>query len=160
MPDLSPLPVTTGFTWTSAGAWGAFLTLLGMAVKQAVPWRKVKLEADTLLIETLSKRVDKLEKDLSDQRLYYEARIDKLVATHEAAQRVSRHELGNVKMRFRALVMLLKRLPDQSPALMAILADIEAMEAEQAKAEALEKGAQSGERIATAVVAQMDLPTT
>ena len=110
--------------------------------------RKLKLEADTKLIDALSKRVDKLETDIGEQRNYYETKIDRIEASNDARERIARHELNNVKMRLRALVMLLKRLPDPPQMLKEILADIEAMEAEQAQAEAAEKGAQAGAKIA------------
>ena len=121
-----------------------------------------KFRADTVA------RVSKLEADLKEQRTYYEekleklsasydSKVDRLQADYEAAARISRHELANAKMRFRALIMLLKRLPDPPAGLEAILADIETMEADQARSEAAEKGAVSGAKIiaAAAPVAAM-----
>ncbi|MBB5709359.1 hypothetical protein [Sphingomonas xinjiangensis] len=171
MPD--PVPVTSAYGWiTASGAAGSFLLFLGLVVRQINPWRKQTLEAeqasraqaiavDQKLREDMLGRIEKLEADLKEQRLYYEDKLDKLTAAYdqkvdrleaeyEAAARIARHELGNAKMRFRALVMLLRRLPNPPDGLSGILDDIEAMEAEQTKAEALEKGAQSGAKIARA----------
>jgi uncharacterized membrane protein YkoI len=114
-----------------------------------------KFRADTVA------RVSKLEADLKEQRTYYEdkleklsaayeAKVDRLQADYEAAARISRHELANAKMRFRALIMLLKRLPNPPDGLTQILDDIEAMEADQARSEAAEKGAVSGAKIIAA----------
>jgi uncharacterized membrane protein YccC len=153
--------ISLGSLITGAGVWTGVFTLFGIILRSRVPMRKMKIAADEKLIDTLSKRVDKLEADLAEQRTFYETKIsniqtsyetkmDRLQATSEANGRVSRHELNNVKMRFRALVMLLKRLPNPPEMLVAILADIEAMEAEQALAEAAEKGAQAGAQIIAA----------
>jgi hypothetical protein len=145
-----PEVAVAGWSWTTVGV-GLLNLLVGGAlvawIKSRPQMRKLEKEAEEKLIDTLSARVDKLEAEIRNQRDHYEQKIDRLQATYEADKRISRHELGNVKMRFRALVMLLKRLPDPPPMLAAILADIENMEAEQARAEALEKGAQAGARI-------------
>lgn len=155
-----PVSVTSPYGWlTATGAVGSFFILLGIAIRQINPWRKQSIAAEEKLRQDLLTRVEKLETDLKDQRLYYEDKLEKLAAAYdqkvdrleaeyEAAARIARHELGNAKMRFRALVMLLRRLPNPPDGLAGILDDIEAMEAEQARAEALEKGAQSGAKIA------------
>lgn len=125
--------------------------------------------ADGRLQDQLLARVDKLESDLKEQRVYYEDKLDKLSATytakvdrleaeHEARIRISRHELNNAKMRFRSLIMLLKRLPNPPDGLLAILDDIEAMEVEQTRSEAAEKGAVSGAKIIAATVMAEPLP--
>ena len=140
--------ISIGSLITGAGVWTGVFGLFGIILRSRVPMRKLKLEADTKLIDALSKRVDKLETDIGEQRNYYETKIDRIEASNDARERIARHELNNVKMRLRALVMLLKRLPDPPQMLKEILADIEAMEAEQAQAEAAEKGAQAGAKIA------------
>lgn len=110
--------------------------------------REIQRSAEEKLRDDLIARVEKLETRLEETRTHYESKLEKLGADYEVAQRTARHELNNVKMRFRALVMLLKRLPNPPEMLVAILADIESMEAEQMHAEALEKGAVSAAKIA------------
>jgi hypothetical protein len=171
MPDLAPaaeaIVQTTNGGSIRAATWVTAVSvvagLLTLIIKQIGPWRKQTTDAQDKLIETLGARVDKLELDLQEQRRFYEDKIekqaasydqkmDKLQAENEATNRIARHELANAKMRFRALVMLLKRLPSPPEGLNAILRDIETMEADQALAEAAEKGAQSGARVAAAGV--------
>jgi hypothetical protein len=53
------IPVVTGFTWTAAGAWASFLALLGLLVRQWVPLRRARIDADKLKVESdNSLRVD------------------------------------------------------------------------------------------------------
>jgi hypothetical protein len=135
-----------GFSWGAAGIWVLVALGSGFAwwIRTRPKMHEIDKTAEATLITALSARVDKLELALTEQRDYYERKLEQLNLIYDADKRVSRHELGNVKMRFKALIMLLKRLPDPPSMLIEILADIETMEAEQNRAEALEKGAQSG----------------
>ena len=54
--------IAQGFGWTAAGAWASFFVLLGILVRQIVPWRKQRLDADQRLRTDLLSRVEKLEK--------------------------------------------------------------------------------------------------
>lgn len=137
--------------------WGAVFALLNLIlgggvfaswVRSRPKMREIQRSAEEKLRDDLIARVEKLESRLEETRTHYESKLEKLGADYEVAQRTARHELNNVKMRFRALVMLLKRLPNPPEMLVAILADIESMEAEQMHAEALEKGAVSAAKIA------------
>lgn len=143
----------SGISWTTVLV-GILNLLVGGAlvswIRSRPSLRGIDKAAEAKLIEALSSRVDKLENALTEQRDHYERKLEVLAENYEADKRISRHELGNVKMRFKALVMLLKRLPEPPAMLIAILADIETMEAEQMRAEALEKGARSGARVAAA----------
>ena len=152
--------ISIGSLITGAGVWTAVATLIGIVLRSRVPMRKMKIDADERLREDLLARVEKLESKLEETRAFYEAKMDQLQAEYEAGARVARHELANAKMRFRALVMLLKRLPNPPEGLTAILVDIEAMEAEQSRAEAAEKGAQSGARVAAATAVPVAAPVT
>ena len=152
----------TNFTWSAF--FGLLLTVIngtavGIWLRTRPKMKELDQSADDRLRDSLLARVEKLESDLTAQRVFYEDKLDKLTAAHDAkfeklqaeyegAAQIARHELANAKMRFRALVMLLKRLPNPPEGLTAILADIEAMEAEQARAEAAEKGARAGAKIA------------
>ena len=128
MPDVSvPVSVTTGFTWTSAGAWGTFLTLLALIVRQVGPWRKLRDDAEEKLRIALAERVDKLEKTLDRQTL-----------RHEAERSLDRHKLNNLNQCFDAVMLLLETSPEKTPE---ILARVKAMRESQLKAEALEAAA-------------------
>src|SRR5437868_6556494 len=73
------------FTWTAAGAWGAFLALLGIIVRQVGPWRKQSMDAEKDFRDGLLKRVERLEMQLDFER-----------ARHSAIEAVNRHQLNNV----------------------------------------------------------------
>lgn len=126
------------------------IILLKILAGQRPKMQELEIGSDQQFRADLIERVTKLETELRDTRAHYEEKLERLTAAHEAEVRIARHELGNAKMRFRALVMLLKRLPAPPEGLTAILADIEAMEAEQAVAEAAEKGAVSAAKITAA----------
>ncbi|WP_242183060.1 hypothetical protein [Sphingomonas sp. CARO-RG-8B-R24-01] len=146
MPTLFGLPVG----W--AAIFGLFQIVLGGGVlaswiKNRPKMREIERNAETKLRDDLIARVERLETRVEETRSFYERKIERLQADYEAAQRIARHELANAKMRFRALIMLLKRLPDPPDGLAMILIDIENMELEQAKNEALEKGVVSAAKI-------------
>jgi DNA repair exonuclease SbcCD ATPase subunit len=154
MPDIATIPVSmSGITWTTVLVGVANLLIGGFGVawmRSRPKMHEIDKTAEAKLIDALSARVDKLETALTEQRDHYERKLELLATTYDEDKRISRHELNNVKMRFKALVMLLKRLPEPPAMLIAILADIETMETEQMRAEALEKGARSGARVAAA----------
>jgi uncharacterized protein YlxW (UPF0749 family) len=153
--DAIPVAIN-GITWTTVLVGIANLLIGGFGVawmRSRPKMHEIDKTAEAKLIDALGARVDKLETALTEQRDHYEKKLEALAENYEADKRISRHELGNVKMRFKALVMLLKRLPEPPPMLIAILADIESMEAEQMRAEALEKGARSGVKVAAAEAA-------
>jgi hypothetical protein len=166
MPDGGPVEAVAVHGWSYGSIGIALLNVLlggGLVawIKSRPKMRELEKQSEEKLRDDLISRVTKLESDLKEQRTYYEEKLDKLStaydtkvdrlqAEHEAAARIARHELGNAKMRFRALIMLLKRLPNPPDGLAAILDDIEAMEAEQGRSEAAEKGAVSGARIIAA----------
>ena len=154
MPTADQIPTTvTNFTWSAFfGLVVAVIngTALGWWVKTRPNMRKLEVNADQQFRTDLLARVTKLEAELKETRTHYEERIDRLSAANDAAERIARHQLNNAKMRFRALVMLLKRLPNPPEGLTAILNDIEAMEHEQSLAEAAEKGAVAAAKITAA----------
>lgn len=100
------IPVSTGFTWTAAGAWASFaalLGLLGVVVRQYVPLRKTNLDADQKLREDLLQRVEKLEAQLERQQV-----------RHSAERALDRHRLNNVTQCFDALLLLIETAPEKA----------------------------------------------
>jgi len=166
MPDGGPVEAVAVHGWSYSSIGIALLNVLmggGLVawIKNRPKMRELAAQAEEKFRADTVSRVTKLEADLKEQRLYYEdkleklsaaydAKVDRLQADYEAAARISRHELANAKMRFRALIMLLKRLPNPPAGLSDILQDIEVMEAEQGRSEAAEKGAVSGAKIIAA----------
>lgn len=118
---------TGEFTWGAAGAWGSFLALLAIIIRQLGPWRKISIDAETEFRSDLIRRVTRLEKTLERQRI-----------RHEAERAVDRHRINNLQQCFDATMMMLKATPERAPE---IIVEIERMRAEQLNAEALEKAA-------------------
>lgn len=109
-----PVPVSVaGFTWTAAGAWGAFLTLLAVVVKQWVPIKRMTISADEKLRADLISRVEKLERTLDDERAQRKADEARERANHEAVIALMRHRLNNSDQCIDALLMLLKSSPEK-----------------------------------------------
>ena len=113
------------FTWTAAGAWGAFLALLGIIVRQVGPWRKQSIDAEKNFRDDLLKRVEKLESHLEFER-----------ARHNAIEAANRHRLNNVNACLDALLLLIEQSPDKASE---AAAKVRQMRADQMKAEAEEK---------------------
>ena len=129
---------------------GSFITgtlvLLRAMWNSRIPMRKLKNESDTTVIETLKERLTAVE--AANERLMakYESKIEALTAENKAQEAlqerreaVLRHELQNIRTCFNALMIFLKRMPNQSKELTGIIEDVETMRAEQLRAEELER---------------------
>lgn len=125
MPE--PIPVVAGFGWTAAGAWGSFLLLLGVIVRQVGPWRKLSIDANEKLRDDLLRRVEKLEREL-----------DRKETRHRAERALDRHKFANISQCFDALMMMLEATPEKAAD---IVKRVKEMRARQLEAEALEKAA-------------------
>lgn len=49
--------------WTMAGVWIAALTLIGIFVRQIVPWKKQEQDSEAQFRDALIRRVENLEAD-------------------------------------------------------------------------------------------------
>jgi light-regulated signal transduction histidine kinase (bacteriophytochrome) len=119
--------VAHGFGWTAAGAWGSFLVLLGIIIRQVGPWRKQSIDAGQRLRDDLLRRVEKLEREL-----------DRKEVRHQAERALDRHKLNNVTQCLDALLLLLEAAPEKAAE---IVGKIKEMRSGQIKAETLEKAA-------------------
>lgn len=106
------------------GIWVAALTLVGIFVRQVVPWRKAELESDTLFRRDLVRRVRKLE-----------AQLERKEARHAARESLGNHKLRNITGCFDAMLLLLEMNPDRVPE---IVSKIKEMRTSQMVAEAQE----------------------
>lgn len=117
--SLEPVPVVTGFTWTAAGAWGTFLALLALIVRQVGPWQKQRNDAAQLatdtLIAQLTERLDKVEKQLSTERRIHFIEIRRLEARSAAQRALDRHRFNNAEACLDALLRILELSPDKAP---------------------------------------------
>jgi hypothetical protein len=129
MEGTDPMRMFQGFGWT---AWGAFMVLLGIIVRQVGPWRKQSHDSEKEFRDGLIKRVEKLERTLEVERA------------------LDRHRLNNVTQCLDALLLMLEAAPDKAAE---IVARIKTMRSEQIQAEALEKAA-----IHAAVMAETGKP--
>lgn len=121
--------------WSAAG-WGlAFITLIGVVLRQIGPWRKQISDMESKLREEMHEQIEKLHAQLSEERAAhaaelnaYEMQRDELGDTlhrlevqlnrqqlrHNAERALDRHRLNNINQCFDALLMLLKTNPDKS----------------------------------------------
>lgn len=142
---VDPVPViATGFTWTAAGAWASFLALVGLLVRQWVPLKKLKKEADEKFRDDLAARVASLEAKLEKKDADHAAALATQRAEYESEVKIFRHRLNNISACFDALLMLIKTDPARAAEWGK---QIEEMRANQLVAEAAEKGAVSAARI-------------
>lgn len=111
--------------WTMVGVWIAALSLVGMLIRQAVPWKKVSSDSDAHLRADLIRRVEKLERMLERER-----------ARHNAERSIDRHRLNNVTQCFDALLLLIETAPERATE---AVQKIKAMREAQQIAEAEEK---------------------
>ena len=115
--------------WMALGA--AFFTMLGILVRQFVPLRRLKVEAEQQLRDDLFSRVAVLEATLERERLRREA--DRRI--HEAERSLDRHKIGNVTQCLDAVLLMLETSPEKAPE---IVARIKEMRSAQIEAEAKE----------------------
>ena len=111
--------------WTAAGVWIAALSFLGLLIRQIGPWKKQVSEVEDHLRDSLTRRVEKLERTLERERV-----------RHNAERALDRHRLNNVTQCFDALLLLIKANPDKASEVVVM---IEEMRAKQLVAEAEEK---------------------
>lgn len=115
MPDPTAIPVSTGFTWTAAGAWATFLALLGVIIRQVGPWRKQTTDATDNLIQRLSDRLDKVEKQLALERKLHYISTARMEARHAAQRALDRHKFVNADANLDALLRILEVSPEKAP---------------------------------------------
>lgn len=95
------LPMYTSIGWTVS--WAAFFVMLGVLIRQLVPWRKAKLDADQKLREDLLARVTILEHKLERQQ-----------TRHDAERSLDRTSLSNVTQCFDAMLLLIELAPEKA----------------------------------------------
>lgn len=118
------------FGWIAV--WIAAIGIVGIFLRQIVPFRKQAAEAqaqlrtaEAQLRADLMRRVEKLEEDRDRERLRYESEL-----------MIERHRAANVTAAFDAFLMLVKANPDKVAESVVM---IEEMRARQMLAEAEEK---------------------
>src|SRR4051812_36637739 len=105
MEGTDPMRMFQGFGWT---AWGAFMVLLGIIVRQVGPWRKQSHDSEKEFRDGLIKRVEKLERTLEVER-----------KMHQAERALDRHRLNNVTQCLDALLLMLEAAPDKAAEIVA-----------------------------------------
>ncbi|KKC24446.1 hypothetical protein [Sphingomonas sp. SRS2] len=143
MADVVPIPVTTGFSWTAAGAWTSAFALIGVLVRQWVPLRKVRvtefesvIQAQKEEITRLSDRVGTLEKSIDGIRDRYEQILAFERASHEAELGLQRHATRGTKQILYGMLDLIEAAPEKAAEHAAKMRQrlIELEEAERAEA--------------------------
>lgn len=100
-----PFVSENSWNWTAAGAWGAFLALLGVIARQVGPWRKQSMDAEKSFRDGLIVRIEHLEAAV--QRKETEAESQR--RQFEAERALYRHRINNLDSAFTALLLLLKK---------------------------------------------------
>lgn len=113
-------PAHVSAAWTAS--WAAFFVTLGILIRQMVPWRKARLEADKQLRDDLISRVQRLEHQLDRQQ-----------TRHNAERALDRTTLSNVTQCFDAMLLLIELAPEKAAETAIRIRD---MRAAQMKAEA------------------------
>jgi mevalonate kinase len=114
----------SGTTPTTIAIWVGVIGVIGLIVRQYVPWLKESNSADEKLRDLLIARVQRLED-----------KIERQERRHAAEQRLSNHKLRNIMTCFDSILVALKVSPDK---VNEIVHEIEAMRARQLVAEAEE----------------------
>lgn len=117
-----PVLNLSGITW--AGVWVAIIGVIGLVVRQVVPWRKQESDAEARLRDSLIERVQRLED-----------RLDRQQVRHDAEKRLLIHKLRNMTANFDSMLMMLEMNPDRGPE---IVSKIKQQRAAQMVAEAKE----------------------
>lgn len=149
-PDVAGLP----FGW---GAIFGLINVLGLAgafatwLKNRPKMRELEKAADEKLRDDLIKRVDRLERQLENER----GRQEVERARHEATLQVMRHRLNNSDQCLDALLLLLEAAPDRAAD---AVSRIKEMRSRHREAEAIEKAAIRAAEMAAAELAAMPQP--
>lgn len=112
--EVAPVAVDAGFSWTAAGAWGTFLALLGIIIRQVGPWRKQTTDASDKLIDQLARRLDLVEKQLATERRMNFIQTARLEARHAAQRALDRHKLTNRDQCLMGLLRILELSPERA----------------------------------------------
>lgn len=121
---MAPVTVTLSGV-TTVGLWAAILGVVGIFLRQIVPWRKQTSDAEARLRDALIARVEKLE-----------SKLERLTARHAAERALGNHMLQNITACFDATLLMLEMNPQRAPE---IVTKIKEMRAAQMVAEAQEK---------------------
>ncbi|UAK25877.1 hypothetical protein [Sphingomonas nostoxanthinifaciens] len=143
----------TGFSWSAT-----LLTILNLLVGSAlVAWiklrpkmRELDQSADAKLIETLSARVETLEKRMDADRQAFDQKLDAERQRHEAEASLLRHRANNSDQCIDALILVLENADDVPDKVKRAVISIKEMRDRQRTAQALEKGAMTGAKMAAA----------
>jgi hypothetical protein len=108
-----------------AGVWIAAIGIVGLLIRQIMPWRRQVSADEQTLRADLLRRVERLEQTLDRERL-----------RHNAERALDRHRLNNITQCFDAMLMLIETTPERASE---IVTKIKEMRAVQMKAEAQEK---------------------
>ncbi len=138
-----PIPVTTGFSWTAAGAWGTFLALLGIIARQVNPWRKMSIGAEEKMRSEMSERIKGLEDQIAHERAMREQ--DKAIS--DAEIRYLRHKLNNADHLIGMMFAMFKTNPDN---LVNIVKEMQEIREDQRKRESAEFSAINSAKVTAA----------
>lgn len=129
--------VSVGSIITAAGVWAAVIALVRVMWMQRVPMRKMKLDADVKLIDTLGARVELLER-----------KLDEKDAKHEAEVSMLRHQIVNSDQCLDLLLALLEEVNDLPERAKSAVQKTKAMRREQRDRETVEKATLRGSAMA------------
>lgn len=114
---------TTDIDWTAGAAWGSLITLLGLLIRQIIPWRKQRANEFEIAIASYKAELDRqreristLERKLDEQRDHYERQFRYQNESHEAEISLHRHATRNAKQILYGLLDLVEAAPEAASA--------------------------------------------
>lgn len=137
MSDITPIPVTAGFTWTAAlmGLANILIGGLLVAIVRTRPaLKKIANEREANLLTERAEEMEAMRQELAAVR----AEMAAARARHEAERALDRHRLNNMDQCFNALFLMFETSPEKAAE---AIGAVKAMRARQQEAEALEKAA-------------------
>ncbi len=154
MPDIAPIPVTTGFTWTAALMALANVLIGGLLVAIVRTWpalKKIGADREANLLNERAEEMQGMRTRIADLEAKVErmgeehaAEIKRIEKEREAERAIARHEIGNLNQALQTFISLIELNPERA-------AQAAARVKEQLAADAMklaaEKGAMAGARI-------------
>ena len=114
MPVPAHVPFET-FTVNTVLSGAGLMAVLTLLIKQVGPWRKQTTDATDKLIEQLTNRVNKVEKQLAIERRMHFIELRKIEARTAAQRALDRHKFNNADSNLDSLLRILELSPERAP---------------------------------------------
>lgn len=103
--------ITIGTVFSGSG----LLAIVYLILRQVGPWRKQTTDATDKLIDQLTKRLDKVETQLANERRMNFIEMRRLEARHDAQRSLERHRFNNSDQCLDSLLNIIELSPEKAP---------------------------------------------